>query len=140
MDGLSLRGHHLLCLLGYRGYGYSREHEEKLWQMKRLLWSSPETVVKIEDRPDGVCHSCPHLKDGACAREAGSEVRVRGRDQRVMARLGLSSGERLAWGGVVERLRARVTPEDLAQLCSACSWLPLGYCLEGLKSIRGKDV
>ena len=37
-----------------------------------------------------------------------------------------------------ERVREKVTATDLAEICSKCDWLELGYCAEGLERL-GKD-
>lgn len=136
MAALALRGHHLLCLPGFQGYGYSPEHSSALWRVKGELWSRPERMVQAVVQPDGICLACPHLRDGGCAREPGAEVRVRRRDRRALALLGIARDAELTWGEVVARLGERVGEGELRRLCATCSWFPLGYCREGLAATR----
>lgn len=137
---LRVRGHHLLCLLGYRGFGYSDAHVARMWEVKRQLWSHPETEVEVLDSPDEVCLLCPYIKDGGCAIQAGDEARVRKRDRGALALLGLRPGRRLTWGEVLGRIRQRVDEVGLARVCGRCQWFSHGHCLEGLREVRLQDV
>ncbi len=136
MAATILRGHHLFCLPGFRGYGYSPEHAAVLARVKDLLWSYPETVVKVIVEADDICVACPHHKDGSCKQEPGGEARVRCLDHMVLRQLGMKVGTCLTWQEVVCLLRVRVDKEDLQRICAACRWLPYGYCQEGLAGIK----
>ncbi|MEK7848277.1 MAG: DUF1284 domain-containing protein, partial [Chloroflexota bacterium] len=102
---LRVRGHHLLCLLGYRGFGYSDAHVARMWEVKRQLWAHQETEVEVLDSPDGVCLICPHLRDSACALHPGGEPSVRKLDRGALEALGLYSGQHITWGEVLGRIR-----------------------------------
>ena len=39
-------------------------------------------------------------------------------------------------GAILERIRARIAPEDLESICGNCPWLPLGVCRAGLEQLR----
>jgi hypothetical protein len=134
-----LRAHHLICLLGFRGLGYSDEFAANMSRIVEQLQSSPLTVVEIVREPDDICTSCPFIKDNACHhRGPQSEEAVRHRDLAAMAKLGLVSGDKLPWNGVVGRIRNRLNVEDLEQICLDCEWLPLGYCVEGIKALQNE--
>lgn len=139
-DGLRIRGHHLLCLPGYRGFGYNEEHVARMWQVKERLWAHPETVVEVQDTPDVMCHTCPHLQDSGCAIQSGGEVWVSRRDRRALSLLGLKAGQRLTWGEVLGRIRERVDEAKLARACGKCRWFPQGHCLKGLREVKSQHV
>jgi hypothetical protein len=132
-----LRAHHLLCVLGFRGEGYSGEFAARMARIVGQLRSSPHTVVKVVGKPDEICVNCPFLKDDGCQQKGEqSEEDVRRRDQAVMDKLGLAAGDRLPWDDIAARIKSKVRPEDLDAICGDCQWLSLGYCAEGIRSLK----
>ena len=72
-----LRVHHLLCLHGFRGFGYSPEFVSNMQLVRDGLASSPDVEVEVTTSPDDICSACPHLQEGKCARDGGdSETRT----------------------------------------------------------------
>lgn len=140
MATLKLRGHHLLCLLGFRGLGYSPGFVLEMGQVKQRLGTSPQTEVEVQDEPDVICLACPHLRDSRCARDIDAEERVKGKDRRVMAYLDIEKGSVLSWEQVLSRIRQRLDEDTLSRLCATCRWFPIGYCRAGLREVRAKDV
>lgn len=126
-----LRGHHLLCLQGFRGYGYSETFTRELAAIVAALVADPETLVTVVAGPDAVCAHCPAPDNHHC-RTRRTELR----DQRVLSRLGWRVGDELPWSAVLRRLAERVRPSDLDHLCRSCPWLPLGFCAEGIALVR----
>lgn len=72
---LVLRGHHLLCLKGFQGYGYDDDFVENMIDInsKRKL---DTTTVCVVNSPDDICRSCPNLKNGICENESKNEMIV----------------------------------------------------------------
>jgi hypothetical protein len=135
---LILRAHHLLCILGFRGLGYSEEFAARMARIAGQLRSSPHTVVKVVYKPDEICAPCPFLKDGGCQQKgAQSEEDVRRRDLAVIDKLGLATGDRLPWADITARIKSRMRPEDLDAICGDCQWLSLGYCADGIRALKG---
>ncbi|HEV8539761.1 MAG TPA: DUF1284 domain-containing protein [Nitrospiraceae bacterium] len=134
---IKLRGHTLLCLQGFRGEGYSAAFVENLGTIHADLARDPRRLVEVIDRPDAVCGACPHHAHSGCSLKGDSfETEMRAQDQVVLTRLGLESGMRLRWEEILERIRHRVRGSDLVGICGQCRWLPLGYCAEGIESLR----
>lgn len=131
---MRLRAHHLLCLLGFRGLGYSPEFVANLSAIHHRLRRCPEEHVAVVDGADAICSACPHLVEdgGACARGDGPETR----DRAVLERLRSQSGECGSWSAWQRRLAASFDAEALAQVCAGCGWRSLGYCREGLDALR----
>ena len=77
-----LRWHHLICLLGFRGLGYSREYVANMSKIVGQLRSSPETLIEIASKPDDMCVPCPSLKERV----------MRNRDCAVMEKLNVVVG------------------------------------------------
>ena len=128
---MRLRGHHLLCILNFRGKGYSKEFVQNMAAISARLRSLEETVVCISSGPDDVCTFCPYLGVADCIKE-GTASSVRLQDRLVLERLGIAPGDSLPWSEVKERMRRHVAPQDQERLCRRCSWLKSGLCSEGI--------
>jgi hypothetical protein len=133
---LSVRGHHLLCMLGFRGLGYSAEFVVSMRAVVDAFLSEPPPTVRVVVDADAICSACPHLKEGACARRDSSEQRVRAKDRAVLDALGVEPGQRLPASELRARVAERVTVATLDSLCARCSWWGHGYCAEGLEKLR----
>ncbi|MBE0415527.1 MAG: DUF1284 domain-containing protein [Dehalococcoidia bacterium] len=134
---MKLRAHHLICIIGFRGLGYSKEYVDNMTKIVVQLRSSPETLIEIAGKPDDICSPCPFLGDKGCQeRGLESEEVVRNRDLAVTGRLNMVVGDRITWAEAEERIRSSISPEDLDKICQDCQWLPLGYCVAGLKRLK----
>ena len=132
-----IRAHHMLCILGFRGKGYSRGFVENMSRIVDELSSSPGTAVEIVDSPDDICPPCPFIKETGCSEKGPqSEERVRKRDHDVLERLGLAAGAGLPWSEILDRISDSISPDDIRDFCHDCEWLSLGFCIEGLESLR----
>ncbi|MFB9329119.1 DUF1284 domain-containing protein [Paenibacillus aurantiacus] len=127
---ISLRGHHLLCLLGYRGMGYSAEYVKNMTNVHRKLRNEPGTECLIVEGPDQLCACFPADGDYHCESRTVGE-----RDALILAKLGLAIGQRLAWSEILARVAATVKPEDLNRICATCPWLGYGVCQEGVRMV-----
>jgi len=133
---LRIRGHHLLCMLGFRGLGYSPQFVANMRAVVESYGVQPPPTVEVLAGVDCICRACPHMRQGACARADGSEQRVRARDMAVLRRLGLEAGQRVPASEVRRRIAAGVDVPALGALCADCNWFDYGYCAEGLAELR----
>ncbi|GGI99813.1 hypothetical protein GCM10010885_06360 [Alicyclobacillus cellulosilyticus] len=134
MKRIRLRGHHLLCLLGYRGMGYSAAFTANMTRIHATLRRQPDTLVELVDGPDDLCDHFPPDQPRHC--EDGN---VQRRDAAVLAQSGLSPGDMRPWRELEVVLGARFVPADIPRLCSTCPWLPYGVCEDGLRRIRAGE-
>lgn len=132
-----LRAHHMLCILGFRGRGYSKAFVENMYQVVQKLHSLPETVVEMRDTPDHICVRCPFISEAGCSEKGpGSEERARKRDHDVMEKLGLATGTTLVWSEVLQKIGNLISSEHIRGFCYDCEWLSFGFCIEGLESLK----
>lgn len=131
MIPLRLRGHHLLCLLGYRGMGYSEAFTATMSAVYETLRTEPTTPVILVEGPDDICAAFPEDGPYHCLEE-----RVRVRDERVRKRLGLAVGSQVPWEEILSRIAVRVRPDDIPRWCRTCPWEPLGLCAQGVARVR----
>ncbi|WP_138753862.1 DUF1284 domain-containing protein [Paenibacillus sinopodophylli] len=123
---IRLRGHHLLCLLGYRGMGYSDDFCTNMTFIYETLRTKPQTEVEIIIGPDDVCKAYPPDKAYHC------EGSVYGLDEAVLVKLGLEEGIRESWHSLCSRVAESMIPADIQILCTTCPWEKYGVCAEGV--------
>jgi uncharacterized protein len=128
-NNLRLRGHHLLCLLGYRGMGYSPAFCDNMTGIYEQLRQQPETVIEIVHGPDDICAAYPDNETKHCE---GSVYEL---DTRVLDRLGLTTGSRLSWQEALTRVGSRLVPDDIGKLCTSCPWEHYGVCRDGVRMV-----
>jgi len=128
---IRLRGHHLLCLLGYRGMGYSARFADNMSRVYNQLLAEPDSTITIVGGPDDLCACFP--KDGEYHCDNAS---VTDRDQAVLRRLGYPIGFAGPWSSVLSRIRATIVPEDIDVICATCQWRAYGVCAEGVRLVK----
>lgn len=135
---IELSAHHALCVHGFRGMGYSDGFVASLAAIVARLRDEPGVRVRVRVGSDAVCRACPSLSVGGCMRYGQGVVR---QDARVADVLGVESGQEMTWDDLRARVRERVAPTDLADLCGSCPWLEYGVCAEGIAELReGKPL
>lgn len=130
-----IRGHHLLCLLGFRGLGYSPEFVETMEKVFKEFHSNTTLPITIVTGCDIICDSCPHNRGNECQKKEGSARRVKSKDAMILKKLGFPANTGTTSGEAWRRVKERILPEDLTAMCQRCEWLGLGYCNEGLAEL-----
>lgn len=133
---LKIRAHHLLCILGFCGLGYSQEFTATMGKVVEKLHSNSTFPITVVIECDIICASCPHNKGSRCSKEANSESEVKTRDLEVLHRLGFEVGAQVMPNEAWTRIKERITSEDVAALCHDCEWWELGYCIDGLERLK----
>jgi hypothetical protein len=126
-----LRGHHLLCLLGFRGMGYSDVYAQEMTKIHAELCTNPSAKVQLVEGPDDLCQHFPSDQPYHC-----HEHTVQTRDRQISMILGLDVGKTYLWQDIEARIARHVEAGDIPRLCSTCPWLPYGVCEEGVDRIR----
>jgi hypothetical protein len=73
-DPIRIRAHHLLCIQGFQGYGYSTDFVIHMGIVVSFLKSNPNTNLQIVDNTDELCSRCPHNVDGHCVKGSVDEI------------------------------------------------------------------
>ena len=131
-----LRGHHLFCLLGYRGMGYSPEYVENMTNLHQTLRNNPMTCIEIVQGPDQLCEKYPNSSEYHCQNE-----KIYDRDAAILDKLGLKNGQILKWKDIESQIQKYAVPSDIQTVCETCSWRSYGVCEEGIQEIlEGKGL
>lgn len=134
-----LRGHHLLCVHGFRGMGYSPEFVDRMAEIvKEVRNVNMDPSIKVVAAFDDACMACPHRGNTRCEANEGSHEHVLSMDEKVIRHLGLEKDKSYSKSLLVELTAAKVNPDDLDYLCEGCSWLSYGLCKEGMANLKAK--
>ncbi|WP_027417285.1 DUF1284 domain-containing protein [Aneurinibacillus terranovensis] len=134
-----LRGHHLLCVHGFQGMGYSPVFIERMRDIvDKIRDSSHDMWIEVKVGFDDACAACPHKGEAECERDADSDDHVKGMDRKVIRHLELEQDAIYRKEWLVKRTAEMVEPDDLDFLCRDCSWLSAGVCKTGLRQLKEK--
>lgn len=117
---LKIRPHHLFCIQGFQGYGYSREFNLNLASIIEEIRAFPEINIKIVTGVDCICESCPYNIGGICKVES-SENRIMNMDKLTMEKLDLYDGSVYSASDVLSRT-VNLNSEIIIEICGSCSW------------------
>ncbi|MBI2852121.1 MAG: DUF1284 domain-containing protein [Chloroflexi bacterium] len=131
-----IRGHHLLCMLGFRGLGYSVDFAAAMDEVVKEFRANPALAVIVVTECDVICGSCPHNKGSRCLKKEDSYERVKSKDADVLDTLGFKPETQTTVGDAWKRVKERISVEDLKEMCRKCEWLGLGYCVDGLAKLK----
>lgn len=119
---LRLRGHHLLCLLTYRGEGYSPAFIAGFESVIKRLTEGEE--IELIEGPDDICTAL--LDEDACAHCILPRVVARDRvalHQIAEEALGLQRGNKIGLTGVhLAKLRQAFAGGRIRAACTGCEW------------------
>ncbi|MBE0428438.1 MAG: DUF1284 domain-containing protein [Thermoleophilia bacterium] len=135
-----LRAHHLLCIQGFRGQGYSPQFVANLARLTHRLRTGSELSVRIVAGADDICFACPHLRTGSCN---CPDQDVCSLDAEVMKKLDIDVGDTGTWASLLQVIGKKISPDDMNELCAGCRWNDLDYCsggVEALKNARPQDA
>jgi uncharacterized protein len=132
-----LRGHHLLCVHGFQGMGYSPSFVEKMSEIvEEIRNSEKDFPIQIVEGFDEACSACPHQGETLCQNTEEGDAHVRQLDKNVMQKLNINHGEIWSKDQLLAHTAKNVNSEDLDTLCAGCSWLSYGVCKKGIEDLK----
>jgi hypothetical protein len=135
--GIPLRAHHLLCLLGFQGIGYTADFIKNFHKVKRMVEQNPDLEIEVVDTCDVVCIQCPNAQGLECFKGSTlNDKTIREMDRRVMDRLGIRPGDRFKARELFGLIKEKIRPDDFKDICGGCEWLALGFCTRGLEQLQ----
>ncbi|MBI4743813.1 MAG: DUF1284 domain-containing protein [Actinobacteria bacterium] len=130
-----IRAHHLLCLHGFKGLGYSPFFVSTMAKALMEIKTNKDILINLVDDVDVLCMACPHLSQNMCCKSGNdSDERIKGFDRKVFEKIGIKPNSILKVKEAILEVQENIRPDDLDNLCKNCEWFNLGYCKEGLKS------
>ena len=120
---IKIRGHHLLCMRGFQGLGYSETFVQKMTDVIDMFFNQPEKEVEIAAESDEICIACPHDCNNVCSKHDDSDEEVKKQDHKVLDVLGVSPGTRKT----IKELNTLVDEKInsfpvIKEICRECEW------------------
>lgn len=132
-----MRGHHLLCVHGFQGMGYSPEFVET---MKAIVTDICDDIkdfpIRVVADFDEACGACPHRGIERCEASSDSHEHVLTMDKKTLKHLGIERNQVYLKSELIVLTAQKVEAGDLDYLCAGCSWLAYGICKEGIEQLK----
>ena len=118
-ETLFLRPHHGLCILNFRGHGYSDAFSVHMAETVQKLRDNPKTKIVLTTSCDGLCSACPHREGDHCTSQKPPLF-----DGNVLRETGFSAGQELTWKAFSQKTDP-LSRHALKKTCPGCEWLSL---------------
>jgi hypothetical protein len=135
-----LRGHHFLCILTYRGYGYTSAFVDNMTALVEAIEAGRQ-VVLIEG-PDDICNGltpeCRKTCDHDCSKPSTYDIDLHASDA-ARQLIPLHSGEPFVLDREhVSLMRKEFAAGSIRRACEGCSWKDFctGIAAEGFAGVR----
>ena len=126
---LTLRGHHLICLVAFGGRGYSAEFSRNFRRLQKVYLSNPTQKIKVVVVPDQACLQCPYLVKNKCTSSTdGPNAKIIALDKKALKILKIKTGIHKI-GDIHQQLR-QLKNRSLVSFCKTCSWYTRTHCPE----------
>lgn len=119
---MKIRAHHLLCMQGFQGYGYSEEFSQNLARIIDILISDNKQEIEIIAECDIICSCCPHLLEGKCFKNPMADAEIREMDIKVLEKLELESGIIFEAHEIFTLINKKLSAIDVHSICGNCRW------------------
>lgn len=148
MKKIKLRGHHLLCIQGYQGYGYDKIFEKNLDKIFKLIKDDlkiKKSISKTNEKPssnyleskhnkskiqiklvleeDEICLCCPNLNDLNECQNTFIDSKIKNKDREVLNKTKLDINKYYPSSEIFKIVNESLkTKKDVKNICGSCSW------------------
>ncbi len=119
-DPIRIRPHHLLCIQGFQGYGYTQDFASHMQRVTSFLKSNLLYNLQIVLEFDELCSQCPHDVDGRCARGFMDEINKV--DRLVIQKANLDLRHSYTVSEAFSTVNQNLDHNHIISICSGCSW------------------
>jgi uncharacterized protein len=119
---LKLRAHHLCCIQGFQGYGYSPVFVANMRAVISDLEACPSTSLELVSECDVICLSCPSKRECTTQKSIISH-RIRNMDLVVMEKLKIEEGTIMKAEEAFRLINSKLNNSaDIEDVCGTCKW------------------
>ncbi|MDD2643185.1 MAG: DUF1284 domain-containing protein [Methanobacteriaceae archaeon] len=119
---IKLRAHHLLCIQGYQGYGYSDEFVKNMDHIVEILKNNNNLVV-LCNSADDICKFCPNLNEDGFCKDFQTNEDIVLMDEIILSKIKNSEKEFLT-SELFEEINNIFNSEDSVKtICGDCGWI-----------------
>lgn len=121
-EPLKIRAHHLCCIQGFQGYGYSPAFVANMRAVISDLEALPSRPLRLVTNCDAICVSCPSKRE-CTAQESHLSRRIKHMDLAVLDKLGIEDGAVLRADEAFQLINSKInSPSDVEDVCGTCKW------------------
>jgi uncharacterized protein len=121
-DPIRIRAHHLLCIQGFQGYGYTPDFERHMANIVNLLNLDPSVKLQIIAGTDEICCHCPYEINGLCERYSDSQEGIVKVDNLVIDKAVFVENKIYSFQNAINLIDNNLSHEDVTEICFKCSW------------------
>ena len=115
---IRLRPHHILCLHGFKGKGYSNAFIDNMYGVLKDLKANPRLKISLRIGLDLICSSCTEENLKICKKTSSKVERM---DRIILRRLrGLKRKTTLT--DLLPLYYNNIKPKDMRRICLLCQW------------------
>lgn len=119
---LKIRAHHLCCIQGFQGYGYSPAFVANLRAVISDIKASPSRPLELVSECDVICASCPNQRE-CIAQQSIASRRIRNMDLVVMEKLKIKEGIVMKADEAFRLINSQLAnASDIEEVCGTCKW------------------
>jgi hypothetical protein len=118
---VTIRAHHLLCIQGFQGYGYSKEFQDTLSKIVLYLKKNPNLFFKIISGPDCICQHCPYLSGSNCSIKTEADLTKKEMDILLLEKIGITT-DQVKSANEIFQLTTELDRNDVKEICGDCGW------------------
>ena len=119
-EPIRIRAHHLLCMQGFQGLGYSSEFTQNMAQIIGEIIKNPFSFITVTAEVDSICECCPHNFQGICNKESISN-NIKTVDSIILEKLDLEEGSVIS-STSIRSLTTNLSSQTVKKVCGSCSW------------------
>ena len=120
---IKIRAHHLLCLQGYQGYGYSKDFVENINKVIRQVRTNPDLIIEVTAQNDIICAGCPYAGKVHCEKNEDSQYTVHAMDLIILEEMNLIEGASGTLRDLTQLVNAMFRSKStLLSICGHCQW------------------
>ncbi len=134
-----LRAHHLLCLQGFVGEGYSREFIKNMYEVLERL--KEEKVKIVVGKVDDICSKCPNNVEEKCNLFQNSEEVISLMDKKVGEILELNLNNLYIFDNLIKIINENINTKLKAfSICGNCRWQNVCIWYKGLIDMTREEA
>ncbi|MGB9939867.1 DUF1284 domain-containing protein [Methanosarcina sp.] len=119
---LRIRAHHLCCIQGFQGYGYSPVFVANLRAVISYIKAFPSRPLELVSECDVICASCPSKRE-CIAQKSIVSRRIRNMDLVVMEKLKIKEGTIMEADEAFRLINSQLAnASDIEEICGTCKW------------------
>lgn len=119
---LKIRAHHLCCIQGFQGYGYSPIFVSNLRAVISDIKAFPSRHLELISECDVICASCPGKRE-CTAQESAISRRIKSMDLVVMEKLRIKEGTIMKADEAFSLVNSQLAnASDINDVCGTCKW------------------